>query len=323
MMADIPKVSRLISSEISKVIVGMRDVTELMIVALLSNGHILVEGVPGVAKTLLAKAFSQTLNLSFRRIQFTPDMLPADVTGTFVFNQSTREFSFRRGPVFASVILADEVNRASPKTQSALLEAMQESQVTVEGQTEKLPEPFMVLATQNPVEQEGTYPLPEAQLDRFMFRIIVNYPDSDEGVRILKLALTNAELTAIKPVTKASEILSLRDRIRDHVHVSEEVLRYIVRVIEATRADRSKIILGGSPRAMVLMLNASRALAAMKGRDYVTPDDVKELVFPILNHRLILRPEYLVESGSLDNPLQYDHIRSVISESISNIEPPR
>ena len=314
--------SRLLT-EFSKVIVGKSEILKLMTVALLSEGHILLEGVPGVAKTLMAKVFSQSLSLAFKRIQFTPDMLPSDIMGTFVFNVKTQEFTFRRGPVFANVILADEINRATPKTQSSLLEAMQERQVTVEGYTEALEQPFMVIATQNPVELEGTYTLPESQLDRFMFRLIVDYPSHDEGVRILQQTLKETELLEVPKIASLQEILEVRDFIRKSVHIDADIMEYIVNIIEETRREEGRITLGGSPKASVHLMNACRALAVLEGRDYVVPDDVKHLAFPILNHRVMLKPQYISESSSLDNPYQYKTLTRLISELVSKIEPPR
>lgn len=294
-----------------------------MTVALLSEGHILLEGVPGVAKTLMAKVFSQSLSLAFKRIQFTPDMLPSDIMGTFVFNVKTQEFIFRRGPVFANVILADEINRATPKTQSSLLEAMQERQVTVEGYTETLEQPFMVIATQNPVELEGTYTLPESQLDRFMFRLIVDYPNHEEGVRILQQTLKETDLLEVPKIASLQEILEVREFIRKSVHIDPDIMEYIVNIIEETRREEGKITLGGSPKASVHLLNACRALAVLEGRNYVVPDDVKQLAFPILNHRVMLKPQYISESSSLDNPYQYKTLNRLIGDLVSKIEPPR
>lgn len=310
-------------TEFSKVIVGKSEILKLMTVALLSEGHILLEGVPGVAKTLMAKVFSQSLSLAFKRIQFTPDMLPSDIMGTFVFNVKTQEFIFRRGPVFANVILADEINRATPKTQSSLLEAMQERQVTVEGYTETLEQPFMVIATQNPVELEGTYTLPESQLDRFMFRLIVDYPNHEEGVRILQQTLKETDLLEVPKIASLQEILEVREFIRKSVHIDPDIMEYIVNIIEETRREEGKITLGGSPKASVHLLNACRALAVLEGRNYVVPDDVKQLAFPILNHRVMLKPQYISESSSLDNPYQYKTLNRLIGDLVSKIEPPR
>ncbi len=310
-------------NEFSKVIVGKADVLKLMTVGLLADGHILLEGVPGVAKTLMAKAFSQSLNLDFKRIQFTPDMLPSDVMGTFIFNQKTQEFSFRRGPIFANVVLTDEINRATPKTQSAMLEAMQERQVTVEGHTEKLQEPFMVLATQNPVELEGTYALPESQLDRFMFRIMIDYPSHEEGLRILEYTVKGIDIPDINSIAEAKEIIEAKDFVRKMVHVEPEVMEYIVGIVEASRKDESKIALGGSPKASAHLLNGSRALAAIEGRDYVIPDDVKSLSFSILNHRIMLKPQYVSEMGSLDSPFQSKALANLIAQLVATVEAPR
>jgi len=322
-VSDVEKLFSLMSEEISKVVVGKKDVLKLMFVALTSGGHVLLEGVPGIAKTLMAKAFSRSLDLSFKRIQFTPDMLPSDVMGTFVFNQRTQDFVFRKGPIFANLVLGDEINRATPRTQSAVLEAMQERQVTVEGFTNKLEEPFMVVATQNPIEREGTYPLPEAQLDRFMFRIIVDYPDHEEGIKVLKSSMSGADVNLVQKVVDARRILGTRDLIRRNVYVAEEILEYTLSIVEATRQDSSRVTLGGSPRAAVHLLEGARALAAVDGRDYVVPDDVKELAFHVLNHRILLKPEYVMRLDDLNKPVNYERLRLVVSEALSNISPPR
>ena len=240
-----------------------------------------------------------------------------------MFNVKSQEFDFRRGPIFANVILADEINRATPKTQSSLLEAMQERQVTVEGHTTILEDPFVVLATQNPVELEGTYTLPESQLDRFMFRLMVDYPTPEEGVRILEYALKRTDVPDVAKIASREEILEAKEFIRIAVHVEPDVLEYIVRIIEATRKEKSKIALGGSPKASVHLLSASRALAVLEGRDYVIPDDVKELAFSVLNHRVMLKAQYVAEVGALDNPFQYDLLNELISSIVSTIEAPR
>jgi MoxR-like ATPase len=320
---DVGELYNRLLNEFSKVVVGKADTLRLMTVGLLADGHILLEGVPGVAKTLMAKAFSQSLTLNFKRIQFTPDMLPSDVMGSFVFNQKTQEFTFRRGPIFANVILADEINRATPKTQSALLEAMQERQVTVEGFTEKLEEPFMVIATQNPVELEGTYTLPESQLDRFMFRLMVDYPSHDEGLRILEYTMKGVDVPDVSAIASRKEILEAKEFVQKSVHVERDVMEYIVGIVEATRKAESKIALGGSPKASAHLLNASRALAALEGRDYVIPDDVKALSFSVLNHRIMLRPQYVSEMGSLDSPFQFKALTDLIHELIATVESPR
>ena len=325
-MMDIPDIQNLYAkllAEFSKVIVGKPEILKFMMIALLSNGHILLEGVPGVAKTLMAKAFSKSLNLDFKRIQFTPDMLPGDVVGTFIFNAKSQDFTLRRGPIFANVILADEINRASPKTQSSLLEAMQERQVTIEGYTEKLQEPFIVLATQNPVELEGTYVLPESQLDRFMFRIIVDYPNHDEGVRILERALKGTDLPDVNIVSSREEILTAREFVTKTIHVDRDILDYMVKIVESTRDKNSEIALGGSPKAAVHLLGAARASAALEGRNYVIPDDITNLVFPVLNHRIMLKTKFLTDANSLEDRFQYKALNQVLSGILADIPIPR
>ena len=312
-----------LEKEISKVIVGKTDIVKLITIALLADSHILLEGVPGVAKTLIAKSFSRALGLEFKRIQLTPDMLPSDITGTFIFNVKDQEFVFREGPIFCNVVLADEINRAIPKTQSALLEAMQEKQVTVEGVTRRLPDPFIVFATENPVEMQGTYPLPEAQLDRFMFRLIIGIPDKSEEIEILNRAASGIDFEEIKPVISPKEILDARKEIIDNVTISREVMEYIVSLISATRRDEEKVLLGGSPRASVHLLAAARVQASMSGRDYTTPDDVKKLLFHTLNHRIILSPEFVLRNTKTSRPYNYDSLDVVISNAMSATEPPR
>lgn len=273
-------------AEVGKVVVGREEEISLILTCLLTRGHVLLEGVPGVSKTLLAKAFASCLGLKFKRIQFTPDMLPLDIVGGFVFNMKTREFDFKEGPVFTNVLLADEINRAAPKVQSALLEAMQELQVTVEGQTSKLPSPFMVIATQNPAEFEGVYPLPENEKDRFTMRVVFNYPSPDVEVKILRRNLERLDLGDVKPVIGMAE-LEESFRIVDSVTISDEMLEYITRIAGATRQDE-RLSLGASPRAAVQLLQASRANAALAGRSFVTPDDVKTLAKVVLSHRIRL-----------------------------------
>jgi len=323
-MADLlaAKFYEKLQNEMSKVIVGKTDVVRLLTIALISDGHVLLEGVPGVAKTLIAKSFSKCLGLEFRRIQLTPDMLPADITGTFTYNVRDQVFVFREGPVFSNVVLADEINRAIPKTQSALLEAMQEKQVTVEGVTKKLPDPFIVLATQNPVEMHGTYPLPEAQLDRFMFRLIIATPEADDEIEILRKSST-VDAEDLQNVVGVRDIIEARENTRKEVTVSKEVLNYIVSLVGATRRDAERVMLGASPRASVQLLAASKALAALSGRKYVTPDDVKKLVFPALNHRILLNPEYVLRTANVGRPYDYDALNTIISSALSIVEPPR
>ncbi len=280
----------LVLDEVSRVIVGKRDVLELLMACALSQGHVLIEDVPGLAKTLMAKTLAGAMRLEFSRIQFTPDLLPADITGTYVFDQSTGQFKLRRGPVFANIVLADEVNRAPPKTQSALLEAMQELQVTIEGETHRLERPFMVVATQNPIEFEGTYPLPAAQVDRFLVRLRVGYPTEDEEVEILARRLDRrSDEVSVDPVIGREELLEMQEAV-ESVHVDESLLRYMARVVRRTR-EVPEVELGASPRGTLALLKLSRALAAMDGREYVTPDDVKRVAVPALAHRLILRRE--------------------------------
>ncbi len=316
------KIYEKLQNEMSKVIVGKTDVVKLLVMALISDGHVLLEGVPGVAKTLIAKSFAKCLGLEFRRIQLTPDMLPADITGTFTYNVREQVFVFREGPVFANVVLADEINRAIPKTQSALLEAMQEKQVTVEGMTRKLPDPFIIVATQNPVEMQGTYPLPEAQLDRFMFRVIIATPEADEEIEILRKSST-VDAEDLQSVVGAKDIIEARENTRKEVTASKEMLNYIVSLNGATRRDAERVMLGASPRASVHLLAASKALAAINGRKYITPDDVKRLVFAALNHRILLNPEYVLRTGSLGRPYDYDAVNTIISSALSVVEPPR
>jgi len=288
----VKNVTNRIIEEVSKIIVGKVREIKMILASLYVGGHVLLEGVPGVAKTTLAKTLAAALQLEFKRIQFTPDLLPSDIIGTMVYNPKTGEFTVRLGPIFANIILADEINRASPKTQAALLEAMQERQVTIEGVTYKLPDPFLVLATQNPIELEGTYPLPEAQLDRFFMRIFIGYPSKPETIEILKRLKSIYEFK-VKPVASGKDILMIRDLIW-RVHVDESILNYIADIVEETRRH-SAVRLGGSPRAAIALLMAARAMAIMDGRDYVIPDDVKEVAEPVLNHRIILTTEAVFE----------------------------
>ena len=310
-----------INEQISNKIVGKENETRLITIALLSQGHVIIEGVPGIAKTLIAKSFANILNLDFKRIQLTSDMLPSDITGTFVFNAKEQEFFFRKGPIFANMVLADEINRGIPKTQSALLEAMQEYQVTVEGQTEQLSQPFMVIATQNPVEMRGTYPLPEAQLDRFMFRIVMDLPSKSDELKILE-KFEKGEINQKFEVIE-SDIIAAREEISTNVKISREIKEYIVSIMNATRMQSEKINLGSSPRASIHLLQACKARAAIDRRDYVTPDDVKSLLFPILNHRLIIDPDYLLRNMSTGKIIDYNLIQKLINEITSDIKPPR
>jgi len=278
-----------LEAEMSKAVVGKREVIELLAVALLSKGHVLLEGVPGVAKTTIAKNFANTLGLKFSRIQLTPDLMPADIIGGVFFDQRSSEFKIRKGPIFANVVLADEINRAQPKTQSALLEAMQEEQVTIEGVSFKLPQPFLVIATRNPIEHEGVYELPEAQLDRFMLKINVDYPSRDEEILMLKRKHLD-DFEEARMVFNP-QILTRMMREVKKVHVSDAILHYIYGIIAKTRVNE-KLVLGASPRAAEHLLYASKALAFLRGRGYVIPDDVKEIAVPVLIHRIKVKAEY-------------------------------
>jgi len=282
---------------LARVIVGKADVLERILAGILANGHVLIEDYPGLAKTLIARLFAQALNLSFKRLQCTPDLLPADVTGSFLFDQRQARFEFRPGPVFTHLLLADEINRATPKTQAALLEAMQEAQVTVEGESFRLEPPFLVIATQNPIEMEGTYPLPEAQLDRFLMRVSVGYPSADEERQILERRRQRRQDEAQVPaVVSRDEVLAMQRTLED-VFVSDAVERYVVDLVQATRTDH-RVALGASPRGALALLKLARAWAVLRGRDFVTPDDVKAMAGSALSHRLILQPELWVSKLS-------------------------
>jgi len=276
-------------AEIETVIVGKREVVELALVALLSSGHLLIEDVPGTGKTMLARSLARCIDGSFRRIQFTPDLLPADITGTSIFNQKTTEFEFRAGPVFANIVLADEINRATPKTQSSLLEAMEEFQVSVDGTTRPLPRPFFVIATQNNVEYQGTFPLPEAQLDRFVMRLAMGYPSARDEVAILSRQSHGHPIDSVRAVIHPDDVEQLRDLIHE-VRVTDPTREYIVDLVNATR-DSPELALGASPRASLDLLHSSQAQAVLRGRTHVLPDDIKELAEPVLAHRVILHPE--------------------------------
>jgi MoxR-like ATPase len=287
-MNEVQAVTESLIENVERVIIGKRRVLELVTIGLLSQGHILVEDVPGVGKTMLARALSRSLGCIFRRIQFTPDMLPSDVTGVSIFNQKTREFEFRPGPIMAQIVLTDEINRATPKTQAALLEAMEELQVTVDGVTYPLPSPFLVLATQNPIEYEGTFPLPEAQLDRFLMRIRLGYPDLDDEIAILDSQQYVHPLTKIEQVVDVEALATAQEKLKD-VYIDPLVKRYIVDIMAQTRRHPD-IYLGASPRGSLALYRTGQARAAMLGRDYVLPDDIKALATPTLAHRLIVSP---------------------------------
>ena len=288
---DVAVTAQQVIDEVERAIVGKTDVLRRILAACLSTGgHVLLEDYPGLAKTLIANSFATALGLSFKRIQFTPDLLPSDITGGYIYNRTANEFELRRGPLFANIILADEINRASPKTQSALLEAMQEYQVTLEGETLRLPDPFIVIATQNPIEYEGTFPLPEAQLDRFIAKLSVGYPSAEEEQEILRRRRERrTDLVSLKAVTDASGVLEMR-RAVEAVHVHDDVEHYMVQLVRATRRHRH-VAVGASPRGGLALLKLARAWAAMDRRDYVIPDDVRRFIRPALTHRLILEPD--------------------------------
>ncbi|HIC94450.1 MAG TPA: MoxR family ATPase [Anaerolineae bacterium] len=287
-MKEVQALAERIVDNVEKVIIGKRGEIQLTVIALLCQGHLLIEDVPGVGKTMLARALAKSIGCTFKRIQFTPDMLPSDVTGVSVFNQKTREFEFRPGPIMAQIVLTDEINRATPKTQSALLEAMQERQVTVDGVTYPIPEPFLVLATQNPIEYEGTFPLPEAQLDRFMLRISLGYPSPEEEIAILDSQQYVHPIETIGQVVDAQELLEAQEKVKE-VYVDPLIKEYIVDLVNATR-KHPDIYLGASPRGSLALYKAGRARAAILGRDYVIPDDIKALAVAALAHRLIVSP---------------------------------
>jgi MoxR-like ATPase len=288
-LADVATLGNRVIQEVEQAIIGKRAVLEKMMAAILAGGHVLLEDYPGLAKTLIAKSFAVALGLKFRRIQFTPDLLPGDITGSYIYNRADSRFELRPGPIFANIILADEINRASPKTQSALLEAMQEYQVTLEGETMPLPRPFLVIATQNPIEYEGTFPLPEAQLDRFLMKLAVGYPSPEEEQEILRRRQQRrTDEIKLNCVTNAEELLAMREAI-EKIYLHPDIERYIVSLVGETRRD-GRIAVGASPRGSLALLTLSRVRAALAGRDYVLPDDIKLLAGPVLVHRLILDP---------------------------------
>ena len=303
--------------EIAKVLVGQEDVLELLIIALFTRGHVLLEGVPGTAKTLMAKTLAQLIQADYRRIQFTPDLMPSDVVGTVVFDMQTSRFNLKRGPIFTQILLADEINRAPAKTQSALLEAMEERQVSIEGDTQKLAEPFMVIATQNPIEMDGTYPLPEAQLDRFLFKIKVGYLEQPHEVEVLRryhegFDAHNLGALGLRPLLNADQVGQVR-QIAQAVHVDPGILGYIAAINDATRRH-ADIALGASTRAGIALLLSAKTFAALRGRDYVSPDDVKAMVPPVMRHRVVLRPEAEVEGLDPD---------AVFRRILAKVEVPR
>ena len=304
-----------IKAQLRKVIIGQEEFIELLLVALLADGHVLIEGVPGVAKTITAKLLAKTVDTGFSRIQFTPDLMPSDVLGTSVLNMKTSKFEFKEGPIFSNLVLIDEINRAPAKTQAALFEVMEEKQITIDGNQFKMQPPFMVLATQNPIEQEGTYALPEAQLDRFLFKVNVGYPDLNEEINILKNHNTrkgNLATHTIDAAITEQELIDYRTKVHD-VLVTEKIVKYIAEIIQNTRTH-PHLFLGGSPRASIAVLMASKAMAAINGRDFVIPEDVKNSILPVLRHRVLLTPEREMEGYTTDK---------VITMIIQTIEVPR
>ena len=304
-------------AEVGRAVVGQDEAVRLCAIALIVGGHVLLEGVPGVAKTLLAKSLARALDVKFSRVQFTPDLLPSDIIGTSIYDLGTRQFRVRRGPVFTNILLADEINRAPAKVQSALLEAMEERGVTMEGEQELLPDPFLVLATQNPIEYEGTYPLPEAQQDRFLFKVLLNYPSAEEEMEILRrwdsgVLLTDRASAGVAAVIGAGDLSACRDEAMA-VSFSDALKHYLVEIAGATR-QATELLLGASPRAQVMLMLAAKASAALDGRDFATPDDVKAVIRPALRHRLLLRPEAEVAGHSPD---------SVLEAILGSVTPPR
>ncbi|MXO91802.1 AAA family ATPase [Pontixanthobacter aquaemixtae] len=314
---DVRNLADAIRGEVAKAVVGQTETVDHLLIALLSQGHVLLEGPPGTAKTFLAQCFSHALGLDFGRIQFTPDLLPGDILGSNLFNFQTSTFTLTRGPIFCELLLADEINRTPPKTQAALLEAMQERRVTLDGETHALPDRFMVVATQNPIENQGVYPLPEAQLDRFLFKLLVDYPSEEEETAIIarfgdKRGPQSASDFGIKPVVDAAKIAAAGEAL-NAITVSDEITNYIVRLIRATR-ENADLSSGASPRAAVLLAGASRARAALAGRDYVIPDDVKALAVAVLRHRLALSPAAEIEGREME---------ALVGELVENTEAPR
>ncbi|MGI6705635.1 MAG: AAA family ATPase [Clostridia bacterium] len=305
---EIRALSSRIKENISKVIVGKEGIIDLLLVALIGNGHVLLEDVPGTGKTMIAKSLAISTGCEFRRIQFTPDLLPSDVTGMNIYNQKKSDFEFRPGPVFANVILADEINRATPRTQSSLLECMEERQVTIDGETRQLESPFFVIATQNPVEIQGTFPLPEAQLDRFFLKLKMGYPSTEEALGILDRFIDQNPLEHLEPVASAREIAEAQESYQK-VHVSQAIREYIIAIIEKTR-ERDQVILGVSPRGSLALMRAAQVYALIKGRDYVLPDDIKALVQPVLGHRMIVKNTYGVKGNQTEAILE-DILQSV------------
>ena len=306
----IREIAQEVLSEVSRVIVGYGEILQQLFIALLVNGHVLLEGVPGLGKTVMAKTFAKSLGISFRRVQFTPDLLPSDITGTKIFDQNEGAFVLQKGPLFANIVLADEINRSAPKTQAALLEAMAERQITIEGETLPLDKPFMVVATENPVEMEGTYPLPEAQLDRFIMKVWLDYPSQEEEVDIMRRQISG-ESPSVTAITSGEEILAAQ-KLMNMVYIDDRILKYIRDIVLKTR-NHPQIALGCGPRASLVLMKCSKARAAILGRVYVTPDDVRALIMPALNHRILLKPE--AELEGLD-------VKSVLKNIVEDIPIP-
>jgi MoxR-like ATPase len=306
-IANLSETAKKVIAEVERAVIGKRDLLEMIMSASLAGGHVLLEDYPGLGKTLIARSFSVALGLDFKRIQFTPDLLPGDITGGYIFDRAKNKFEIRQGPVFTNILLADEINRASPKTQSALLEAMQEGQVTMEGESFKLPDPFLVLATQNPIEYEGTFPLPEAQLDRFMIKLSVGYPSLEEEKEILqRRRQRKQDELDLKQIAKPKDLLEMRAAL-ETVRVDPDLEGYIAALVHATRADR-RVAVGASPRGSLAFLKMARAYAAISGRDFVLPDDIKKFAVPVLSHRLLLQPEYW-----MSQQINGDVIRDVLT----------
>lgn len=297
-------ISQEILDELSKVVIGKREVLENVMTAILSDGHVLIEDNPGLAKTLVARSFSEVLGCIFKRVQFTPDLLPADITGSYVLNRRTSDFELRKGPIFTNILLADEINRAPPRTQSALLEAMQERQVTIENDTMKLERPFLVIATQNPIEYEGTYPLPEAQLDRFIMKLEIGYPNAGEEVAILEARdARKSDEFAVRKIGDPSGLLQMQRLVEEKVHVDSAVFKYMVEIVRQTREHKS-VQVGSSPRGSLALLKLSKSRAWLSGRSYVLPDDVKAVAISALSHRLVLQPEQWISGGKPQNVIR-------------------
>ena len=299
--SDVLEKYSLLLKEMKKFVIGYDEIIEKIVIALLSNGHVLLEGVPGIGKTFLINTLSKALGCDFKRVQFTPDLLPADIIGTTVYNTKDSRFYLRKGPIFTNILLADEINRAPPKTQAALLEAMQERQVSIEGTSYKLEKPFMVLATQNPIEMEGTYPLPEAQVDRFMFKLLLGYVSKEDEIKMLETKLSG-EIPKVEKILSKEMLLVLQKKTKE-VFISRDLIDYIVEIVSSTRR-REEVLLGASPRACIALLDGSRSKALLDGRDFVIPDDIKSLAFDALRHRILLKPEHELEGVKAEDVIQ-------------------